>query len=64
MTKTAGTNPTSEHSPSIARSVRCALTNNGQYRLYISGQEEPVLRALQFFDKDPIGFRSSNARSL
>lgn len=32
-------------------------TMAGSVPLVYSGQEEPVLRALQFFDKDPIGFQ-------
>ena len=32
-------------------------TMAGSVPLVYSGQEEPVLRALQFFDRDPIGFQ-------
>ncbi|WP_310396726.1 alpha-amylase family glycosyl hydrolase [Hymenobacter sp.] len=47
-----GTFPGAVHAPFAVFSQTMA----GSLPLIYSGQEEPTLRALQFFDKDPIGF--------
>lgn len=48
-----GTFPGASHAPFAVFTQ--TMTNS--VPLVYSGQEEPVLRALQFFEKDPIGFR-------
>ena len=58
MMKTAGTRRTMEVFPAMC--MRHLLFSRKPWRvvcrLIYSGQEEPVLRPLQFFEKDPIEF--------
>jgi len=57
MTRTAGTRPTMPSFPAPAMLPSPSLRRRWpKHSLIYSGQEEPVLRAIKFFDKDTIAF--------